>query len=107
MAEYDAPLPILEAVALTGPECPLLPFTFDLAAHVLEIDRECEVSRDTGQEVLEVESSEVEMLRGPALPRTGFETPSRAPPHPAPIARCCRPWCSGTSSRPLSRRGGR
>jgi hypothetical protein len=44
VAENDAPLPILQAVALAGTESAVLRLAINLAAHVLQIHGEGKVS---------------------------------------------------------------
>ena len=65
VAKYDAPSTILHAITLAGAECSLLGFAVHHTTHMLEINGERKVSRDTCLEVLDTESSEVQVLRSP------------------------------------------
>jgi hypothetical protein len=65
VAKDDAPLAMLEPVALASSEGSLLDFAGELATHVLQINGYCQVSGDNRQKVLDVESSKVQVLRGP------------------------------------------
>src|SRR5580693_7730052 len=60
--EDDAPLAVLESVALARTQCPLLRQAVDFSTHMFEVDGEPEIVGHARQEVLDAEPAEVQVL---------------------------------------------